>query len=108
MLATTEVETLSAFSMFLAASETKVNAVHFIPRFYIILQCLQQKLLRCENRKCQYPSFSPDTGASNPQNGICISGSVYTGSCMPTNEFRNGIFSPCGLICYIHKNIYGA
>lgn len=54
--------------------------------FYIILQCLQQKLLRFENRKCQDPSFPPNAAALNPQNAVCICGSVYTGTvCLQLN-----------------------
>lgn len=90
MLATTEAETLNAFSMLWSARETKVNAVHFEvfqTHLYIILQCLQQKLLQFENRKHQDLSFSPDAGALNPQNAICIGGSVHNGTvCLQMNS----------------------
>lgn len=54
---------------------------------YIILQCMQQKLLKFEKRICQDPAFSPDSGTLNPQNAICIGGSAYTGTvCLQMNS----------------------
>lgn len=55
---------------------------------YIILQCMQQKLLKFEKTKCQDPAFSPDSVTLNPYNAICIGGSVYTGTGIQEHHFQ--------------------